>query len=64
MGNFRHDTITEDTIEKLSHYDLKKLYLSLRGRINRGRRNKRNTRELEIDLCYVQREIEARRLKF
>ena len=46
--------------------DLERLSAILRDRINQARRNKRESVDLETDLCYVGRELEVRanRAKF
>ena len=54
----------EYTYEQLafkSDHELRKIFVDLRGAINRGRRKRSNTRKLEIELCYLQKEIQDRR---
>ena len=46
--------------EKMTTDDLEKLFISTRGKINRARKNHMPTKRLEMDLCYIQREIEER----
>mgnify|MGYP001241280392 FL=1 len=53
--------ITQDQLLFVSDLELKKIYLDIRGRINKRRRNKQSTKYLEIDLCYVQRELQNRK---
>ena len=42
--------------------DLRKAFLEIRGVINKGKRQKRSVKHREIDLCYIQREIQNRKL--
>ena len=44
-----------------SDHELRKLFVDLRGAINKGRRKRSNTRKLEIEFCYLQKEIQDRR---
>ena len=41
--------------------ELRKLFIQLRGEINRRRRKRKNTHSLEIEYCYVQKELQERR---
>lgn len=52
--------ITEEYLEKLNDYELKKVFLDVRGLLNKARRNRSNTREIEIDYCYIQKEMQCR----
>ena len=54
--------VNEITLTKLTNEDVKKLFLETRGKINRCRRNKKDSRQLELDMCYIQREIQNRRM--
>ena len=53
--------ITYDQLLTLSDHDLKKYFINTRSLINKKRRNKQSTKKLEIDLCYIQQEIQNRR---
>jgi hypothetical protein len=53
--------INEDTLSIMSDDQLKKLFIDLRSNINKNRRNKRYSKEREIEFCYVQRELQFRR---
>lgn len=53
--------ITEDTLAIMTDDQLKRLFIDLRSNINKNRRNRRNTREKEIEFCYVQRELQFRK---
>jgi hypothetical protein len=52
---------THDQLLVLSEYDLKKIFINIRSLINKKRRNRQTTKNLEIDLCYIQRELQNRR---
>ena len=41
--------------------ELRKIFLDLRGAINKARRKRSNSRNLEIEFCYLQKEIQDRR---
>ena len=47
-------------LEKMTTDDLEKLFISTRGRINKAKKLQTSTKALELDLCYIQREIEER----
>lgn len=53
VGNF-------DELAVMETVDLERMQSILRDRINQGRRNKSDTMSLEVDLTYVQRELEIR----
>lgn len=57
---------TFDDLAVMETIDLERIQSVLRDRINQARRNKSDTKELEVDLTYVQRELEIRenRAKF
>ncbi|HCT54281.1 MAG TPA: hypothetical protein DF712_17675 [Balneola sp.] len=64
QSNKRHvhrGPVTEFYLSKLSDDDLKKAFLDIRASINKGRRQKKNVKHREVDLCYIQREIQMRR---
>ena len=55
--------INESTLEKLDNKALQELFLKVRSRINAAYRKKESEhrlKALQIDMCYVQREIELR----
>ena len=41
--------------------ELRKLFINLRSVINKSRRKKSSTRQLEIELCYIQKEMQDRK---
>mgnify|MGYP001270993524 CR=1 FL=1 len=45
----------------LSDEDLRRLFLNVRTQINKSRRKRSKSRDLEIELCYIQKEIQDRR---
>ena len=45
----------------LSDDELRKLFLNIRTQINKNRRKRNKSKDLEIELCYVQKEIQDRR---
>lgn len=57
---------TSDDLAVRDTSDLERLAAILRDRINQARRNKRDSADVETDLCYVGRELEIRanRAKF
>jgi hypothetical protein len=57
--NSRYD-ITEEYLEKLNDYELKKVFLDVRSSLNKARRSRANTKEIEIDYCYIQKEMQCR----
>jgi hypothetical protein len=59
----RNISIDEEILAKMSDDDLRKLFLEFRSLVNRGRRQRKDVRSKEIDLCYIQREIQNRRAK-
>jgi hypothetical protein len=55
--------INEPTLEKLDNKALQELFLKVRARINAAYRKKEpehRLKALQVDMCYVQREIEFR----
>ena len=56
--------LTESVLSKMSDDDLKKVFIETRSFVNRGKRQKRNVRDREIDLCYIQRELQLRKMRF
>ena len=49
-----------EDLKKLSEDTLKKLCLSVRSTINKNKRLKKDSKELEIYFCYIIRELENR----
>ena len=55
--------ITELTLEKLGDKELNELFLKTRAKLNAGKRKKyeaRYIKNLELDMCFIQREIDLR----
>ena len=52
--------ITEEYLEKLNDYELKRVFINTRSLLNRARRNRSRTKEIEIDYCYIQKEMQCR----
>jgi hypothetical protein len=44
-----------------SDEELRKIYINIRSNINKAKRNKSRTKVLEVELCYIQKEIQDRR---
>ena len=63
MSKVNTNNFNEDDIALLNNHELKKLFLEVRSRIYKARRNRKNTRQYEIDLCYIQREIQNRNIR-
>lgn len=58
--------ITENNLEKLDNNALQELFLKVRARLNAGIRKKIDInviKALQVDMCYLQREIELRSKK-
>jgi hypothetical protein len=60
-NNYRRKQITEQYLEKISNEELRKLFLEIRSIINKNRRNKKGNRNKEIEMCYIQRELQNRK---
>lgn len=45
----------------LSDEELRKLFLNVRTQINKNRRKRNKSRNLEIELCYIQKEMQDRK---
>ena len=52
--------LSNNELVELNDDDLKQHYLSVRSKINAGRRQGTNTKKLEMYYCYVVREINSR----
>jgi hypothetical protein len=57
----RWGRIDEDYLAKLSDEDLKNIFLDVRSIINKNRRNKKHTKNKELEMCYIQRELQNRK---
>ena len=58
--------ITENNLEKLDNNALQELFLKVRARLNASIRKKIDSKiikDLQVDMCYLQREIELRSKK-
>ena len=53
--------IDEDYLAKLSDDDLRQIFLDTRSTINKNRRNKNRNKNKEIEMCFIQREIQNRK---
>ena len=58
----RYRPFNELSLSKMPDDDLKKLYLEIRSIVNKGKRQNFDVKNSEIDFCYVQREIQFRKL--
>jgi hypothetical protein len=63
MSRVDIDNFNEDDISLLSNNELKKLFLDTRSKVNKAKRSKKNSTQHEIDLCYIQREIQNRNIR-
>ena len=57
----RWGQVNEDYLAKLSNEDLKQIFLDTRSIINKNRRNKKHNKNKEIEMCYIQRELQNRK---
>ena len=56
--------ITEEYLAKLNDDELKRVFIKARSLLNKARRSKRNKNDLrdrEIDICYIQKELQNRK---
>ena len=53
--------MTDDEMKSLSDIDLRRKYRDVIERIEEDRQNNRSSKDLEIEMCYLHREIECRR---
>ena len=49
-----------DDFYNQNEYELKKVFLNVRSLLNKARRNRSNSKEVEIDYCYIQKEMQCR----
>ncbi len=54
------NTFSSDDLARLSSDDLKRHFIEVRGRLNKQKRTKQNSKDLEVYYCYVIRELEHR----
>ena len=52
--------LTNDELSKLSNEDLKKLFLEVRAKINKAKKNKKKCLNEEVYFCYISREYSRR----
>lgn len=60
----RYLEITEEYLAKLNDDELKRVFITARSQLNKARRskiNKNDLREREIDICYIQKELQNRK---
>jgi len=55
-------SVTEETLSVMTDEELRKLFIELRSYINKNRRNKKFSKDKEVDFCYVQRELQLRKI--
>jgi len=51
---------SSDQLSKITDDELIKEYMSVRSKINMGKKNKEDTTSLEVYFCYVSREVQER----
>ena len=54
-------TFSHENICLLTDEELRKLFLNVRTQINKNRRKRLKSRDLEVEFCYIQKEIQDRR---
>ena len=59
MQSFQY-CYTSDEISVMSDDDLRRSYDSLKQQIEKCKRRNVNTRDLEVEVCYIQRELKMR----
>ena len=57
MSRDKMPTLSEDYLRSLNDHQLRKLFLDYRALINRGRRKKKRSKEVEVDFCWIQLEL-------
>ncbi len=60
----RYWDITEEYLSKLNDDDLKRVFIKARTLLNKTRRSKNNPKALrdrEVDICYIQKELQNRK---
>ena len=53
----------EDALGEISDDDLRSIFYVIRSVVMKGKRDKKDVRSREIDLCYIQRECQFRKLR-
>ena len=64
-GNKKYNNafiITEESLALISDEQLKRLFIDLRSNINKNRRKRNRSKDSEVDFCYVQRELQLRKI--
>ena len=54
------ETLSSDDLSVLTEDQLKKLFIAVRSTINKNKRIKKESKELEVYFCYIVREMEHR----
>ena len=57
MSRDKMPILSEDYLRSLNDHQLRKLFLDYRTLINRGRRKKKRSKEVEVDFCWIQLEL-------
>jgi hypothetical protein len=60
MNNHGENIFSRDELYKMSDDNLQTMIRQMRGRILDARKKKRPTHPLEVELCYLQGELERR----
>ena len=53
-------TFSSDDLAKLSNDDLRRHFIEVRGTLNKFKRTRQNSKDIEVYFCYVVRELEHR----
>lgn len=59
---YRNVEITQMILEKMTNEELREVFLDIRSFINKGKRYNKDVRNKEIEMCYIQREMQFRKL--
>ena len=57
----RNSFVNIENLAILTDEELRRTFLSVRSELNKKRRKKINTRNLEIEYCYIQKEMQDRK---
>jgi hypothetical protein len=60
MSGVHKSSLSRDVISEMSEQDLRRLLGSYKGQINQRGIKNLNTQLLEVDYCYLQREMQLR----
>ena len=60
MSNSIQGTLTRDMIQAMPEHEIRKLMYSYKEQINEKSPGKIKLQELEVDYCYLQRELQVR----